>query len=363
MSCLVYYVSGHGFGHAVRSGLVQQALHALRPDLRIIVRTDRPPWLFPPNVEVAPVTVDVGIVQSDSLTPLLTDTLDAATRFEAERPNLVRREAAVLKTLAPIGIVSDIPPLAFDVAANLGVPSIAIGNFSWDWIYRGLGVVDARVDELASAVVASQRQASLLLRLPMHGDMSAFPRIEDVPLIAKKSTADRSATRSQLGIAPGATVALLSFGGHELLRLDFDALASLSPIMFVITAPPPGPLPPNVILGPRDPATYPDLLAASNVVVMKPGYGTVADCLVNQVPMIYTTRPGFVEENVLVQAMLDWGRAVPIAQDDLLAGRLGEPIGDALALSKPWQPLAANGAEVAARRILGLLAPDTCHAI
>ena len=33
-------------------------------------------------------------------------------------------------------IVADIPPMAGDIAAVLGVPCIAIANFTWDWIYE-----------------------------------------------------------------------------------------------------------------------------------------------------------------------------------------------------------------------------------
>ena len=43
---IVFYISGHGFGHASRSIEVINAILARRPETRIGVRTSAPRWLF-----------------------------------------------------------------------------------------------------------------------------------------------------------------------------------------------------------------------------------------------------------------------------------------------------------------------------
>ena len=45
MARVALYVSGHGFGHAVRSAQVAAAL--LDAGAQVVVRTDAPAWLFP----------------------------------------------------------------------------------------------------------------------------------------------------------------------------------------------------------------------------------------------------------------------------------------------------------------------------
>jgi L-arabinokinase len=329
-----------------------QALWERLPQLEIMVRTDRPSWLFPPTATVFPIGVDVGMVQKDSLTLLVDQTVRCARAFEERRRSLAEAEARALAPLQPSIVVSDIPPLAFDVAGLLGVPSVAVGNFSWDWIYAHAGAAPYEVEPIVASIGASESQASMLLRLPLHGDMSAFPHIEDAPFIASVSTADPGVTRQQLGVPHGRAVVLLSFGGFELERMDYAALGALTDMTFVIPGSVQATLPPNVVTGPRDPGVYQDLLAACDVVVMKPGYGTVADCLANRVPMVYTTRPGFKEQEILVPGMHSLGRAVHIEQEDLLAGRLRPAIDAARALDHPWQPLAFDGADVVANRIL-----------
>ena len=62
---LVYYISGHGFGHASRSIEVVNALLALAPDLPIHIRTAAPRWLFDLTVRgpfvFAVLTTDPGM--------------------------------------------------------------------------------------------------------------------------------------------------------------------------------------------------------------------------------------------------------------------------------------------------------------
>lgn len=72
MQTIVFYISGHGFGHAARQVEVIRAVRARRAGLAIIVRTSAPAWLFErfhdEPVEVAPLETDTGVVQIDSLT-------------------------------------------------------------------------------------------------------------------------------------------------------------------------------------------------------------------------------------------------------------------------------------------------------
>ena len=77
MSSILYYITGHGYGHAVRSNQVIRSLKKARPDADIQVRTTAPKWLFPKTVRYSRQAIDVGIVQRDSLEMDLDATLPA----------------------------------------------------------------------------------------------------------------------------------------------------------------------------------------------------------------------------------------------------------------------------------------------
>src|SRR5204863_3415572 len=91
---------------------------------------------------------------------------------------------------------------------------IALANFSWDWIYEPF--VDAHPERrpLLTHLRAQYAQSTLLLRLPFHDGLTAFPTVEEIPLIARRSTADRVETRRRLGLPLDLPIVLFSFGGH-----------------------------------------------------------------------------------------------------------------------------------------------------
>ena len=67
---------------------------------------------------------------------------------------------------------------------------------------------------------------------------------------------------------------------------------------------------------------YEDLVRAVDVVVTKPGYGIIAECLANDTALLYTSRGHFIEYDVLVAAMPHFLRARYIGHADLFAGDL-----------------------------------------
>ena len=138
---IVFYISGHGFGHASRSIELLNTIAGRRPGARIIVRTSVPAWLFrataPAHIELGVVETDVGVVQIDSLNVDEGETARRAAAFYGSFDRRVDEEASFLHAARATVVVGDIPPLAFAAAARARIPSVAVGNFTWDWIYSG----------------------------------------------------------------------------------------------------------------------------------------------------------------------------------------------------------------------------------
>jgi predicted glycosyltransferase len=129
---LLYYVSGHGYGHARRSAEVIRALRAAAPDVNVYVRTSAPAHLFA-NLATGPVTapfIDVPVVERDALSIDWRATVGAAADVLRRRRALVAREVEAVRELDPSLVVADVPFLAGDLAAALGVPCVAVSNFT-----------------------------------------------------------------------------------------------------------------------------------------------------------------------------------------------------------------------------------------
>ncbi|MBM4260750.1 MAG: hypothetical protein FJ145_04820 [Deltaproteobacteria bacterium] len=353
MSSILYYISGHGYGHAVRSAQVVRALLKARPGLKVHVRTTAPQWLFPRAADCSRQSLDVGLVQRDSLDMDLQATLRACQALYRDAENLTQQEVAFVKRNAISLVVADIPPLAFEIAARARVPSVGISNFSWDVIYQGYVGDYPDFKPLVEQIASYHNQTSLLLTLPYPCPMHAFPRQEAIPWIARPPRIDRAKARAQFGLPQSATIVLLSFGGLGLERLPWDKLKAQSELFFLATGNAKredG----NVMILPDTQRYYEGLLSAIDVLVTKPGYGIVADVLSQRVPMLYTDRGDFAEYEYLVQALRECAHAAYIPQTELLAGNIA-PYTTAL-LNKPphWPTVGLNGAAVAARKILDM---------
>lgn len=357
MSSILYYVTGHGFGHAVRSMQVMRALNRAAPKLRIHVRTTAPQWLFHDSataVDYSQQTLDVGIIQTDSLAMKLEETLAACQALYRDPQPHIDTELSFIKAHDIDLVVGDAPPLAFEVATQAGVPSVAIANFTWDFIYRDYLRQYPAFAPVIETIIRGYRKATLALTLPYSCGCSMFPRQEELSWISRTAQLTKSEARRAFALPQSAAIVLLSFGGMGLDRLPWQRLAEQKDYYYVTTGSArqrEG----NLLTIPVSHNDYVDLLRAADAVVAKPGYGIVADILAQRLPMLYTDRGEFAEYPRLVQALDECATAAFIANGELLAGDLRPHLDRLLAQPPHWPQVELNGAEVAAKNILSLL--------
>jgi hypothetical protein len=345
---ITFYVSGHGFGHASRAIELMHTLLTRRPDARIVVRTAAPQWLFEVmaeshggTIDVQAIHADTGIVQIDSLRPDEEDTVRQAAGFYATFDRRVAAEADSLRRARADLVIGDIPPLAFAAAAQAGVPSVAVANFTWDWIYSIYPAFDRIAPDVLPAIRRAYARATQALRLPLHGGFAPMAAVtRDIPFIARPSSRSRVDTRHALGVTANRPVVLPSFGAYG-VDLPLERLAHDD--RFTLIDPR------------RDPPAgflYQDLVAAADVVVSKPGYGIVSDCIANGTALLYTSRGRFAEYDVFVEEMPRVLRCRYIPQDDLRAGRWADAVEALLAQPSPPEQPRVDGANVATEAIL-----------
>ena len=346
---VVFYISGHGFGHASRSIEIINALIDRRPELRVIIRSPVAPWLVHrtarPEVTLSPAEVDTGIVQLDSLHLDADASIARAEEFMASFAARLATEVQFLREQGAGLVISDLPALGIAAGHAAGLPSIASGNFTWDWIYAHY----QGGENVAAQIGAVYRHTTLALRMPMWGGFETMPEVLDIPFVARRSRRDPDEVRKALGIPVDRTVVLTSFGGYGLDGLDQDTLLTMPGYHVLL----PGMVDENAMYdrGYR----YEDLVRAVDVVMTKPGYGIISECIDNGTALLYTSRGDFREYQVLVDAMPKYLRCAYIDHDDLYAGRWRSHL-DAL-LAQPAPPIrpGVDGAEVAADILMNTL--------
>jgi hypothetical protein len=366
---VVFYISGHGFGHASREVEIINAFGALTR-ARILVRSAVNDGLLARTLRVPyvlhPGPCDTGIVQSTSIAHDDEGTVETALAFYA---GIDARIDAEVRALGPAGvnlIVGDVPPLAFEVAARLGVPGVAIGNFTWDWIYETHPGFLPRGARVLDRIRDGYRQATRALQLPFSDGFDIFREVAPLPLVARRPTRPPAETRAHFGLPPDGPVALLSFGGYGLPSLDLAALDCLPDWTIVTTDRVTSDAPPRLRAVRRlderafmeSPIRYEDLIAAVDVVITKPGYGIIAECIAARTAMLYTSRGTFREYDLLVRALPRFVRSRFIRPADLLGGRWRAALDALVAQPAAPETMATDGADVAARLLAGILARD-----
>jgi L-arabinokinase len=348
---LVAYVSGHGFGHATRLCEVLAAVRARAPSLPITFVGTVPERLVrravSPPLTVRHQQVDVGLVQRDALAFDEPATAAACAAFEATWEARVEAEVAFLRGCGARAVLGDIPALPFQAAARAGLPSLALGNFSWDWIYGHLAPRQPSLADSAARAAAAYATVGRLLELPFAAGLTIFPVREPVGMLARRPRVARDEARRRLGLDGRPTV-LVSFGGVGLPGLERSALERDPGLRWLL----PDELPESRLEALA--LTYPDLVAAADVVLTKPGYGIVSDAIGAGTRLVYTERGDFPEYPVMVAELPRYLASVHLSNADLRAGLAEEAVRRVLAQPMPSPP-PLDGAARAAERVLAAL--------
>ena len=356
MKTILFYISGHGYGHSTRMMEIINHLIERQPYAFCHIKTYAPEWLYRLNLKnnyaYHHFVCDVGTVQGNSYHLNQLQTLRDYEAFVKKKKGQIETEVNFIRQANISLVVGDIPSLAFDIAAAAGVPSVAVGNFSWDWIYEPFVKEYPQYTYLVDEIKSAYAQADLLLRLPFHGDMSAFAKIEDIPLVGRKARLPRERVRKNLGLNlhPEEKLVLVALRANDLESVDWQNVNAIVGCRFLTFYPVTNGG--NVLQLPPDYLPFEELVNASDAVISKPGYGIVSECIVNRTPLLYTPRFDFAEYDILAKALQTYGVVRFIPLDEFWAGQWEKYLQTLFEAAPQWRPIATHGAEVAAQRIL-----------
>jgi hypothetical protein len=365
---IVACISAHGFGHGSRTASVLAALHARRPDWRLLVSTALPPSFLelamgPVPFVHRPCQWDVGVIQADALGSNPAATLAALEELEGRLPAQIEAEATWLQAqrrhpAEPILVLGDVPPAAAGLAARLGAPLVWLASFGWDAIYAPMGPA---FTPWVDAALMAYRRGQLLIHCPLAmpiawgipevrvGLTASTPRLDAPALkrLAKELDLPRPTPAAAAGIGRDRCV-LISFGG---MGLDLAA----APLQR---------WPDHVFIGP-DPAlarhangrVLPvglrplDLMPLCGRLITKPGYSSFCEALSQDVGIHLVERDGFAEAAVLQRDLQNHGHHRLLSREAFVAGdwQLDQPL-----LPPRLGPLALGGSDQAAAAIEAL---------
>ena len=361
----VFFVSGHGFGHASRDVEVINALVTAPDPPRIVIRSAVAPDLLARTVrgpyDLRPGACDTGIVQSSSVAhddeASVREAMEFYANFDDRMPQRPPRSPRTTSRSSSGTFRRSRSKSPIGCTCPASHSAISPGAGSTRAMPRSCATPPPLLPRLRQAYA----KATLALELPFAGGFDVFPRVRRVPLVARRPTRDRRATRTHFGLPLNRPVALLSFGGYGLGELDLDRIDCLDTWTIATTdrSAPDAMRGPHRVVIPeeafRGGFRYEDLVAAADVVVTKPGYGIIAECIAADTAMLYTSRGAFREYDLLVSQLPSFVRCLFISQQDLFGGRWLESLTTLRAAPAAPLRMATDGADVVARLLRQLM--------
>ncbi|MGD8985792.1 MAG: glycosyltransferase family protein [Desulfobacteraceae bacterium] len=359
---IAYFISPHGYGHAARAAGVMEAVYQLHPDVHFEIFTKVPRWFFDVSFSGTfgyhSLLTDIGLVQRTPLHADIPETVKRLNHFFPFDAFEIRDLAKRLKKLKCDLIICDIAPMGIAVAEEAGIPSLLIENFTWDWIYQGYIEEDTRMGEHISYLKSVFNAAPFRIQTepicdPCSADLTTFP-------VSRKMKTPAHEIRKKLRIPEGSKAILITMGGIEDKYNFLQQLATKKDFHFVIPGASREVTFRDNLVGLPHHSDYfhPDLVNASDAVIGKVGYSTLAEVYYAGVPFGYVARSRFRESQKLVSFVESKMPGLPISGDQFYRGGWIPSLPDLLALPRIHRT-DPRGAEQIARFIHKLIKPTS----
>ncbi|MBD3315682.1 MAG: hypothetical protein GF344_07845 [Chitinivibrionales bacterium] len=347
---IAYYITAHGYGHAVRAATI---VNELSPTTTVTFRTNIPRTFFeeelhrPFNCEQG--MFDCGCIQTDSVTVDIQRTLETYKQLADRHPEMLPVEVAWCRRNHIDCIVSDIVPFAVEIAQTAGIPSVAVSNFSWYDIYTQYVGHNSWFAPYLKQMALQYGMADLLLALHPARLLPHFKTCRPMPIVGRRGKRRTEELKKIYGIAPRKKIGLIYVGDFGMGDVAWYRLAEFEDWEFLGLHTLSG-APANYHRVEKRYMPYQDLSASADLIISKIGYGTYAESILNGVPLMYIPRHDFAEFPILEESISRWGYGHRLEHDQFRASAWHDVL-HRVAVSNPPPSLESTGASECAAAI------------
>jgi hypothetical protein len=347
---LVVSISGHGFGHVAQTAPILNLLHERMPQLRITVRSTVPLSHLHSRIHAPfthlPSEGDIGMVMSSALDVRVEESRKAYRAFHTNWNARVDEEARLLRELKADFVFSNVGYLPLAGAQRAGIANAALCSLNWADIYRHyLGY-----DNIAAHIHDCYTNADAFLRATPGMSMSDLPNLLSVAPIAVVGTNRRDELNRRLKLSADEKLVLVSMGGIA-SRLPVEKWPRIEGVRWLVQQSWQIQHPDAVILETLQ-MNFSDLLASSDALICKPGYGSFVEAASCGVPVLYVSRADWPESSALIAWLQQHCLCREVSRDVLEQGMIAE------VLKEIWNaprrgPVTPEGSEQVANWLAG----------
>lgn len=315
---IVLYISSHGFGHMTRClGIMEKILYTSDYNLYIFCGKRQNDFAriylekYKDRIIYKDLVTDIGLINKDN--SLEVDKLSLQQQlleFTSSWKDIVNDEYDFLKNLNIKCIVSDISPIGVLVGHKLQLPVILITNFTWVEQYEYIGIDESIIDEYRQAYSYVNKFIKYDLCLPISSvnckevyeagftcrDID-FDKVEKIKQQYGKSIMVTCGKSANLN-----TINIKNFNGTIFTTSGIDITCQEDC---------------NVVNLPIDILDTQNYIAASDMVITKAGWGTIAEAVLGHTNLVLIERPSAKEDSFNIEKIKENKLGISIAEKEL----------------------------------------------
>lgn len=317
---ICFYLSDHGFGHISRNLPIVYKLLEYDNVRLTVVCGEKHIEFAKENLMVEqmnrvtfrPMHTDVGLIVKDGTLLVDEEKLEAETSvFLDTCPGRSRSEAEWLRDNHVDVAVCDMPIWSIEACRQAVVPLLYIGNFTWTELYR-----EHLPESIWRRYAAEYRKLDHVLLYTLHNEemldfVGAARDLSETSVLCRPFHEDVAAEIRNGHQKPIIFVAL-GMSAKFTTAVDVGGL----PYDFIVNAGVPleGS---NVEKLDWTVKNTQDYILASDYVISKAGWGTVAEILLSHKPVALFERDSVLEDRTTIRMLEEQGLAIKIEEDDL----------------------------------------------
>lgn len=316
---IALYISSHGFGHMTRClGIMENILKTSDYNLYIICSKKQNDFAriyltkYKDRIIYKDLVTDIGLINKEN--SLEVDKISLERKlydFTSSWEDILNDEYNFLKNLNIKCIVSDISPIGTLVGNKLQLSVALITNFTWVEQYEYIGVDESIIDKYRQAYSYVTKFIKYDLCLPISSvnckdinEVGFTCRYIDLDKVEKiKQQYGKSIMVTCGKSANLNTINIKNFKGTIFTTSGIEITCEDDC---------------NVVNLPIDTLDTQNYIAASEMVITKAGWGTIAEGIIGHTNLVLIERPSAKEDSFNIEELKKRRLAISIKEEDLL---------------------------------------------
>lgn len=310
-----FYISSHGFGHLMRSLIhIEKYLKETNHDVYLVCGQKQIDFAkiclkkYKDRLMFKVMITDIGLINKGNCLEIDKKQLEKQLfKFIESWDEIVSSEIEILKKYDIEKIVTDISPIGMLLGKRLGIKVEAISNFTWYNQYNFLG--------LNRSILAKFLDAEKLIDefylYPLGLDLSHLhcPK-KEIDYVSRKFNFNKikklkKEHKEIVFISCGKSANL-----SEIEIKNFDGTIYYTEGIKIFGEG-------NHVKLPLDIGDTHNYIGASDFVIIKAGWSTVAEAILSNVPMVLLERDGVLEDSHTIKELKNQNKAISFRVEDL----------------------------------------------